>query len=859
MKKILYAICLFPCFLYGQVWDDFNNGTMQSFWQGDRDSFLVNASYQLQLYTVVAGKVYLSAPMTLPSEETQWSFRIRENFAPSDNNFARFYLMADQAVLTNPLLNGYYLQFGEALSNDAVRLFRQQGSTSTLLCSATEKAIAAAFDIKVKITRSPDGTWTLWTAKPTEDVYIEEFTCSDNTLATMSHIGLLCQYTASNSTRFYFDDIYCGATVVDTVSPAIQSVNIDKQNIEIVFDEALDSSSLATANFSVNNAVGNPQSVEFALGSLSKVILSYAKPFPVNTFLELEIKDISDLAGNKMNDTAVPFLLYDPNLFDIVINEIMAKPTPSLGLPEAEYIELYNRTDFSVNLNGWQLSIGNSMRTFGDVQIEPQSYLLATGNSNRGLFEPYGTIAYLSSLQIADAGQRFRLTDNNGTLIHFVTFTEEWYGNKNKAGGGWSIEMIDCLNPCGEMENWAASTDEKGGTPCAKNAVAQRNLDEQNPQLAYVSSEDATQISVYFSEKMLPTKLNNPSAYSIVPTILVDTVLAVNSELNSVSLSLTSPLQKNTIYTLYVKDSLTDCVGNSIPMNTSIAFGLGEQPEYNDVVINEILSYPFDDGVNFVEIYNRSNKLIDLRNLRLSTYKKDGSLDTGKLIIGTGFQLFPQEYLVLTTQPHIVQEHYFCPNEHSFIKMASLPTYNHGSGSVALINKDKTIDSFFYAENMHYPLLKSYKGVSLERINPHRKTQDNFNWHSAASTVGYATPGYKNSAYSDNQAVASDFEVYPEIFSPDNDGYNDVVNISYSFPKPGYRASIHIYNANGKKLKTLVNNELLDTEGYFTWDGSIDGNIKASVGTYIFLIEYWNIQGEVKQLKKTCTLAIKYR
>jgi gliding motility-associated-like protein len=344
-----------------------------------------------------------------------------------------------------------------------------------------------------------------------------------------------------------------------------------------------------------------------------------------------------------------------------------------------------------------------------------------------------------------------------------------------------------------------------------------------------------------------------------MPKILIDSILDVSPNLNSVTLSLTSPLVKNTIYTLYVKDSLTDCVGNAVLLNSSIVFGLGEQPEYNDVIINEILTRPFDDGVGFVEIYNRSNKLIDMRNMRLSTYKRDGSLDTGKLIIGTGYQLFPQEYLVLTTQPQIVKEQYFCPNEHCFIKMSSFPTYNYGSGSVAIINKDNTIDSFYYSEDMHYPLLKSYKGVSLERINPHRKTQDNFNWHSAAATVGYATPGRKNSAYSDNQTAQSEFEVYPAIFSPDNDGYNDVVNISYTFPLPGYRASIHIYNANGKKLKTLVNNELLDTEGYFTWDGTIDGNIKASVGTYIFLIEYWNTKGEVKQVKKTCTLAIKYR
>ena len=860
MKRFIFIILISPCLLYGQVFDDFNDGTIKGFWLGDRDSFKVNSDFQLQLNAVAAGKVYLSAAMSLPSEEMEWSFRIRENFAPSASNLGYFYLMSDKEVLTDTAINGYYLRFGEANSTDAVRLFRQQGKTATLICSSTEGAIANSFDVNVKVRRSPVGYWTLFVAKAAEDIYTED-TCTDNTITSMTYTGLVCQYTASNSTRFYFDNIYCGKVIVDTVPPVVQSFTVDKigkQNIEIVFDEALDSSALTTDNFYINNNIGNPQTVKFVQGSFSKVVLSYANPFPVNTFLELKVKNISDLVGNKMQDTLFPFLLYEAQLFDIVINEIMAKPTPALGLPEAEYLEIYNRTTFPVNLSGWRLSIGNSTRTFGNATIAPNGYLLLTGNSNQGLFEQYGEVAYLSSLQITDAGQHFQLTDNNGTLVHFVAFTTDWYGDKSKSGGGWSIEMIDCNNPCGEMENWTASADAKGGTPCTVNSVARRNLDEENPQIAYVSSDNDAQISVFFSEKMLPEKLYNKSAYSILPKILIDSVLAVNSEQNSVTLSLFSSLQKNTIYTLYVKDSLIDCVGNAVKLNTSITFGLGEQPQYNDLIINEILTHPFDNGVNFVEIYNRSNKVIDLRNLRLSTYKKDGSLDTGKLIIGTGFQLFPQQYLVLTTQPQIVREQYFCPNEQNFIKMASFPSYNHGSGSVALINKNNTIDSFFYAENMHYPLLKSYKGVSLERINPDRKTQDNFNWHSAAATVGYATPGYKNSAYSDNQAAQSDFEVFPEIFSPDNDGYNDVVNISYSFPLPGYRTSIHIYNANGIKLKTLINNELLDTEGYFTWDGSIDGNIKAAVGTYIFLIEYWNVKGESKQVKKTCTLAIKY-
>jgi len=159
---------------------------------------------------------------------------------------------------------------------------------------------------------------------------------------------------------------------------------------------------------------------------------------------------------------------------------------------------------------------------------------------------------------------------------------------------------------------------------------------------------------------------------------------------------------------------------------------------------------------------------------------------------------------------------------------------------------------------MHYPLLKSVDGVSLERIHPDRKTQDASNWHSAASTVGYATPCYLNSCYSESKVSVSKFATYPEIFSPDQDGYNDLLHITYKMEQAGYKATITIYDVGGRKVKTLANNILLDTDGVITWDGTTDENLKAAVGTYIIVIDYFNLKGKVKREKLTTTLAIKH-
>ena len=53
------------------------------------------------------------------------------------------------------------------------------------------------------------------------------------------------------------------------------------------------------------------------------------------------------------------------------------------------------------------------------------------------------------------------------------------------------------------------------------------------------------------------------------------------------------------------------------------------------------------------------------------------------------------------------------------------------------------------------------------------KTWIKSNWHSASSPVGYGTPGYKNSQYSEISIQDETFTVDPPVFTPDNDGVSD--------------------------------------------------------------------------------------
>ena len=184
-----------------------------------------------------------------------------------------------------------------------------------------------------------------------------------------------------------------------------------------------------------------------------------------------------------------------------------------------------------------------------------------------------------------------------------------------------------------------------------------------------------------------------------------------------------------------------------------------------------------------------------------------------------------------------------------------MPTLLEDADDIVLpLSPTQIIDEVHYSDTWQFPLLNSDIGVSLERLNAAQPSQDSTNSHSASETIGFATPGYKNSQSDISTGNGNEISVDPEIFSPDNDGHNDVLNIHYTFPDPGNVANVNIYDARGRLIRNLVNNELLGNSGFFVWDGITNEKQKARIGTYVIYVEVYNINGDLKSFKKTCVL-----
>jgi len=281
-------------------------------------------------------------------------------------------------------------------------------------------------------------------------------------------------------------------------------------------------------------------------------------------------------------------------------------------------------------------------------------------------------------------------------------------------------------------------------------------------------------------------------------------------------------------------------------------------PSYNDLVINEVLFNPKSGGVDFVEIYNKSNWPVDLSKISLATRNENAEIESVKVLSENNILFETGHYLAVSTDTSITKNDYPAVSYDRFVQIPSLPSYNDDEGTVVLMYNDSIIDEFNYNEDMHFALITDNEGVSLERIDPEQPTNDSDNWHSAAESYGFATPANRNSQFKQlADGLEDNVVIEPETFSPNNDGYDDVVFIRYQFDEPGYVGNVGIYDSKGRKVKRVANNELLATEGEFSWNGLRDDNTKARIGIYVIYFEVFNLQGVVKKFKKTCVLAAK--
>lgn len=863
---ILTTCCAALVELEGQIIDDFSDGnfTQNPAWQGEISEFIVNPAGELQLNAPDAGTSVLAVEGNIP-DSAEWLLDFRLEFAPSPSNLLRIYLLADKDDLLQS--NGYYLEIGENGSLDALRFYRQDGPVRTLLSTGAPGLVANdPVKIRLRLRRGPTGAWSIEAAAD-GGTFQPQGTVTDAVYSAgpARFFGVYCLYSATRKDKFYFDNISIQAIVPDVEPPVLLVVQA-QSGTEILanFNEALDPvSALETAHYAIAGVAG-PVAAQFVGAGQQQVRLSLGASLNTGTYT-LSTQQIADTAGNVSGLQTANFQYLKIDVaagFDILINEIMADPSPSVGLPEVEWIELYNRSSKTIDLKTLRLSDGGTPTALPAFLLYPDSFIvLATSADATVLAAVTPRVRGMSGFpSLNNDGDALSLTDANGQIIDQVTYSSSWHVSTSQRDGGWTLERINPQLPCLGAENWQSCPVTPGGTPGFANASLQNYADSEPPRLVAAFPESAQTVRVFFSEGLDLTAAASLNAYQIEPTRALLSATASATDRREVLLQLAEPLESGVIYALTATSNLKDCSGNVASAIDTAFIGLPETPAPQDIVVNEILFNPNTGGSDFVELYNRSNKVFNLQDFFLANFSGTGDVKA----IALNRLLLPGQYVVFTPSTADIQAR-FSQAQANFLFGLALPSFNDDEGNVSLFWSKAgsviTVDSFDYVDDMHNALFSSSEreGASLERIRADGQTNDAANWTSAArSPFGSGTPTQPNSQKVDLNTGIDLVQLDPARLSPDNDGYEDFLNIRYALPGSGYAATMTIFDSNGVPVKRLVRQDLLGTEGALRWDGDTEDGSLARPGIYILYFEIFSPSGDVQQIKKTFALVQRF-
>lgn len=420
---------------------------------------------------------------------------------------------------------------------------------------------------------------------------------------------------------------------------------------------------------------------------------------------------------------------------DIAINEIMYAPSND----EPEWVELYNRSNKTVDLYKWQINDAahTALLCSSHIQIGPKNFLVLTRDSSVASFYPY-SFPYLKMQlpPLNNSGDYITLLDSLNTVIDSVKF-----GAIASAYQGYSLERISYDTASSNPYNWKMCASSLHGTPGRKNSVTPKDYDALL-LLSSGNSFDSTGARHQFNCIIRNNGLKSFSnaTLTIAHDKNLDSLISSDEILQTVTIPNLSP---NDSIILKVQTDLLQAGLQQYIITVNLP---GDEDESNnqkcirlsvisftehrgDIIINEIQYAPSSGEGEWFELYNRSDN-----NLNLVNYRFADARDT-VILIKKPVLLPPLSYIVIAKDSSLAHT-YRLPSP---LYVASFPSLNNDGDALILMDSlCRVIDS------LAYPNRGNTHGRSLERISPSAASASPDSWVLCTNKYG-ASPGFANS------------------------------------------------------------------------------------------------------------------
>jgi len=649
MRLFFLVFFLQGLFLYAQFTDDFTDGnfTESPLWQGDENCFIVDPD---------SGALWLNAPAVASEahlftvshsmENASWQFSFSMGFNPSSANYATIFLALDSINISESQ-QCFYLILGS--SDDNISLWQIYDGKHQLLIKGMEDRLNTKTPCgNVKVKRLDGGMMILETDMG--DGWQEEGRVLNTKGFSSNFFGLGCQYTSTRSKGFWFDNFNVeGEQFVDTVpSRIVKCELINSKTIRVKF-----SREVLTETVDVNSFIwktGGPE-IEFLSWIDGTTIDFHLKDdYPNGEVLNACLNEVIGINGELIENYEFSLYFYKTQRYDLVFTEIMTKPLSSLGLPNTQYLELYNRGEHSINTFGFTLEVGYKSALLDSFLVFPGDYIILVPDESTQEWDNVENRLEIKNWPfLSVVSNDIVLRDNFGDVIAALNHNRSTGLEEFKQDGGWSIEAIDINNLSGHSSNWDFCIDDLGGTPGRKNSIASNIIDVSPPKIESSFIRGDTALIVLFSEPMDEGFVSEiDESWFITDDLSVVSCVLIEPYQTSLEICFSDELVSNKAYEMNFAISPIDLAGNMLDTESCFVFANPVMADSFDVVINELMFDPPSGGYDFVELYNRSDKYIDLSQLYLSRGNQAGIPESLVSISIENSFFAPGEYLVIT-------------------------------------------------------------------------------------------------------------------------------------------------------------------------------------------------------------------
>lgn len=526
------------------------------------------------------------------------------------------------------------------------------------------------------------------------------------------------------------------------------------------------------------------------------------------------------------------FLLF----FGVVVNEFLPVPEGN----EPEWIEIYNNSDSTFTFSKTYIADATSSKLLPEFKLKSKNYAVITKDT--AILKQIRTIPD-STILIQLTLPTLNNTYDNIILKSAEQVYDSIYYHISFGENGKSFERINPDEPALSKTNLKSSINIDGATCGFVNSHYIYSKDLKIENFSRIPKSDSIIFEILNTGKQKIENfelqffidVDNDKLFTNDELFLINNYSLFDLSENKLTMNLRDidncPIIDNYLDVMAVILSPDDLNRSNDTLRAELYFSSNQ----NSIIINEIMYDVEDEIAEFIELYNRSEKSVNLRNSELkdenTKLKKGVFIDKDIIVEPNNFLLVAWDSLFFVNHPELKN------SKNVYISKNSSFNLNQSGDFVALVDANGYyFDSLTYSDKWH-TLQIDTKNTSLERINYFTSSEISSSWATCID-LNKSTPANKNSVFAEI-SNGEGITCSPNPFLP-NSSDKPFCIIGYKLPFEIATLTLSIYDTQGKKIVDVANGINSKKIGSLVWDGKNSDGFNLSSGRYVILLNAYD-------------------